>query len=47
MIKPNQIFPTILILLDLAASLGYFASGDLKRGVYWIAAGVLTATVTF
>jgi len=41
------IFPTILIILDLCASGVYFVGGDWKRGIYWIAAAVLTACVTF
>jgi hypothetical protein len=42
-----RIFPTILIALDIAAAVVYFAAGDYKRGIYWIAAAVLTASVTY
>lgn len=42
-----QIFPAVLILLDLGASVMCFGCGDWKRGIYWIAAAVLTTTVTF
>ena len=42
----SNIFPIILILLDFGASLVYFCQGDIKRGVYWVAAGVLTVCVT-
>jgi len=42
-----KIFPTLLILLDLGASGVYAASGDWRRAIYWLAAAVLTATVTF
>jgi hypothetical protein len=42
-----KIFPTILILLDIAAGVNYLCYGDLKRFVYWMAAATLTATVTF
>jgi hypothetical protein len=41
-----KIFPYTLIVLDLAASTVYFYSGDIRRGVYWFAAAVLTACVT-
>lgn len=41
-----KIFPAVMILLDVAAALVYFAAGDPKRGVYWIAAAVLTTCVT-
>ena len=46
-LHPAQIFPLILITLDLCASAGYAFSGDWRRVVYWLAAAVLTATVTF
>ena len=41
------IFPTALIFLDLCAAGGYAAAGDWRRAVYWIAAAVLTASVTY
>lgn len=45
MIHP-KLFPVILIALDVCASLVYLCHGDVKRCVYWIAAAVLTLTVT-
>jgi len=45
--KTQLIFPTLLMVLDAGASLVYFAKGDVKHGIYWIAALVLTACVTF
>jgi len=42
----EKLFPTILILLDLVASIVYFTQLDWKRGVYWIAAAVLTLMIT-
>lgn len=41
----QQIFPSILILLDIAAAVGYI--GDIRKVGYWIAAAVLTACVTY
>jgi len=41
------IFPTVLIILNLCASGTYFICGDWKRGIYWIAAAVLTSCVTY
>jgi hypothetical protein len=41
------IMPTILIVIDLASALVYGCHGDWRRLVYWIAAAVLTASVTF
>jgi len=43
---PVQFFPIIMIILDFCASLVYLSYGDIKHGVYWIAAGVLTICVT-
>ena len=41
------VFPTILIILDVAASAVYLAGGDVRRFIYWMAAATLTATVTY
>lgn len=44
----QQIFPLLLILLDLAAAIVYgIVELDIRKVVYWIAAAVLTITVTF
>ena len=43
----KQLFPVILITLDVAAAVVYLWHGDLKRTIYWLAAATLTATVTF
>lgn len=45
--KASQGFPTVIILLSLAASLGNALDGDWRRVVYWFAAAVLNAAVTF
>jgi hypothetical protein len=42
-----QLFPTALIVLDVAAAVVYGLEADLRRTVYWLAAAVLTAAVTF
>ena len=42
-----QILPTVLIVIDIAAACGYIPTGDWRRVVYWIAAGILTYTVTW
>lgn len=42
----EQIFPTLMIFLDVCASIVY-VSCDWKRAVYWLAAAVLTWTVTY
>lgn len=42
-----KFFPTILIVLDIAAAVVCGTHGDLRRSIYWGAAAVLTATVTY
>ena len=42
-----KLFPTILIALDVCASLVYLSNGDLRRFVYWTSAAVLTETVIY
>lgn len=46
MISP-RLFPTILIILDVCAAGVYFFHGDWRRVIYWVAAAILTATVTW
>lgn len=43
----TKLFPTILIVLDLGASIMWLVAGDWRRAIYWLAAAVLTATVTY
>jgi hypothetical protein len=43
----NKIFPTILIILDVFAAIGYIPDGDWRKIIYWLAAAVLTFTVTY
>jgi hypothetical protein len=42
-----KLFPTILIVLDVLAAVMYLPSGDWRHVVYWLAAAVLTFTVTY
>jgi hypothetical protein len=43
----TKLFPTILIVLDILAAVVYGVDGDVRRAIYWGAAAVLTATVTY
>ena len=43
----EKILPTVLIIIDVLAGGVYLCNGDARRFIYWIAAAVLTATVTF
>lgn len=45
--RAEQWFPTLLIVLDVGASAVYCAQADWRHAVYWMAAAVLTVTVTF
>jgi hypothetical protein len=40
-------FPAALIALDVAAAIAYAVHADLWRTIYWLAAVVPTAVVTF
>lgn len=42
-----RILPTVLIIIDVAAAVGYLPTGDWRRVVYWLAAAALTYTVTW
>jgi hypothetical protein len=46
-IKVHQALPFVLVLLDIMACVPFFFIGIWRRGVYWVAAGVLTLVVTF
>jgi hypothetical protein len=37
-----DLFPKIMIVLDVCACLVYFYNGKSWHGIYWITAGVLT-----
>lgn len=43
----EKILPTLLILIDIGAAIGYIPTGDYRRVIYWIAAAVLTTVVTW
>ena len=43
----TKFFPCCLIVLSLAASIACACGGDWRRAIYWIAAAVLNAAVTF
>ena len=47
MIKYTQILPLLLMCIDFAAAVVYACHGDVRRVIYWLAAAVLTAAVTF
>ena len=40
-------FPTLLIMLDICAAIVYATHGDWRKVAYWLAAAILTVTVTY
>jgi len=42
-----RFLPTVLIIIDVLAAIGYIPTGDWRRVVYWLAAAALTYTVTW
>ena len=45
--KTEYIFPSVLIALDVAASIPYAVKCNWRMMVYWLAAATLTACVTY
>ncbi len=45
--KKEYIFPVLLIALDIGAAAVYAAGPDWRKVIYWLAAAVLNAAVTF
>lgn len=43
----EKFFPTVLIVLDLLASIPYAVKGDVRMFVYWVAAALLTFSLTW
>lgn len=45
--KPDYIFPTILIILNIGASIMYAINSNWRMMIYWLAAATLTCCVTY
>jgi len=43
----KHVFPVILIILDLSASVVYFWQRDYARAGYWLSAGFITFSTLF
>jgi len=43
----SKLFPTILIILSIAAGIVYAVKGDVRHACYWFAAAVLNISVTY
>lgn len=46
-INATQILPVAMILLDIGAAVVCLCHKDCRRAVYWTAAAILNASVTF
>lgn len=42
-----KLVPCVLLALNLVASAVYAYHGDVRHTIYWLAAAVITASVTF
>ena len=45
--KPTYILPIVMIVMDVGAAVMCAVNKENKKCIYWIAAAVLTVTVTF
>jgi hypothetical protein len=45
--RHEYIFPTVLIALDVCASVPYAFRANWRMMIYWLAAATLTACVTY
>ena len=45
--KSTYFFPIAMIVLDIGAAIMCIVNKDYKKALYWIAAAVLNAAVTF
>lgn len=43
----KYVFPSLMIAFSVGAAVVYGLGGDVRRTIYWMAAAVLTAAVTF
>ena len=43
----TQLFPTVLMTLDVLAAIAYGVNHEWRQVIYWLAAATLTASVTF
>lgn len=46
-ISSEKFFPTLLIFMDIGAAIVYAKHKDWRKVIYWLAAAVLNAAVTF
>lgn len=42
-----KLLPSVMIVLSVGASIWYLTAEDWRHAIYWMAAAVLSASVTF
>jgi hypothetical protein len=42
-----KLLPAVMIVIDVLAAVVYATNKDVRHTIYWLAAAVLTASVTF
>jgi hypothetical protein len=47
MIPKHKILPTVLIIIDIFAAIGYIPTGEWRKILYWLFAAGLTYVVTW
>jgi hypothetical protein len=45
--QKEKILPTVLIIIDICVAIGYLPVGNWRMVIYWLAAAILTAMVTY
>lgn len=43
----EKALPTIMIIISVFSALGYAFEGDVRKVIYWLAAALITASVTY
>jgi hypothetical protein len=43
----SEYIPTVVIVLEILLSIPYVVKGNIRMAIYWIAAAMITACVTF
>lgn len=47
MLSAESIFPVVMVLLSIGASVVYFFHGDVAKGAYWVSAASITGSTLF
>jgi hypothetical protein len=42
-----KLLPTIMVILSVGSSLGYFIAKDYRHAIYWLASAIIVSSVTY